>query len=385
MAALSHVRRDNARLRLDLAYIGLPSATARLFRLLAVHPGPDASAAAAAALADLPAGAVKDALDRLLQAQLVEPTSNGGARWRMRPPVREYAQGLSDVLGEKDERERARDRLVEYYLLAAEAADERLRGLPAIAVPEESTDRDGALAWLDAEWPCLTAMAQMAADTGREQAAKSLPLLMAQYLGFRGRFDELLAVTSVSLRAARKLGDRTAESEGLTNAGLAWYGLRQLPEAAQAHSAALTIVRETGDRLAEGQILNNLGLALHGLNQNDEAVRVHQEAAAIFRETGDRLDEGKALNNLGLALRGLNQNDQAARAHREAADIFRATGCPHEEANSLANLGNVLDDAGLQEEAGSAYRKAAGIFRETGDDRAELMVRQRLQLTLERS
>ena len=53
-------------------------------------------------------------------------------------------------------------------------------------MPEEFTDRNGALAWLDAERLCLVAMVRMAADTGREQAAKSLPLLMAQYLGFRG-------------------------------------------------------------------------------------------------------------------------------------------------------------------------------------------------------
>ena len=70
-----------------------------------------------------------------------------------------------------------RDRLIEYYLLTAEAADEQLRGLPAIPVPEEFTDRNGALAWLDAERLCLVAMVRMAADTGREQAAMSLPLL----------------------------------------------------------------------------------------------------------------------------------------------------------------------------------------------------------------
>ena len=83
-------------------------------------------------------------------------------------PRPSHAERLSDTFAAADEREQARDRLLEYYLIAAEAADERLRELPPILAPEEFTDRNGALAWLDAERPCLVAVVRMAADTGRE-------------------------------------------------------------------------------------------------------------------------------------------------------------------------------------------------------------------------
>lgn len=54
MAAQIDDPRDVQRLSAELAYQGLPAAAARVFRLLAVHPGPDVSVAAVAALADVP-------------------------------------------------------------------------------------------------------------------------------------------------------------------------------------------------------------------------------------------------------------------------------------------------------------------------------------------
>jgi tetratricopeptide (TPR) repeat protein len=385
MAALPHAPRDDSRLQLQLAYSGLTAAAARVFRLLPAHPGPDVSAAAAAALADLPASDARSALECLALAQLAEPVPGSGERWRLDSPAREYALRLSDADGAGDAGERATDRLTEYYLLTTEAADDLLRGEPAIPPPEEFDDRDGALAWLDAEWPSLVTMVRMAADTGREQAAASLPLLMAQYLGFRGRFDELTDITTIGLSAARLLGDHSAEGEALTNLGLALSGMRRFEQAVGAHQDAVAIFRQIGDRQDEGAARNNLGIALHGLGRNDEAARAHREATAIFREMRDRLGEGRAVNNLGLALRGLNQNNEAVLAHQEAATIFHEAGRDHEEAMALANSGNALNEAGLRDQANAAYQRAADIFRETGDYRSELMARQNLQLSREMS
>ena len=196
----------------------------------------------------------------------------------MRDLVRPHAQRLSEAFAAADMRELARDRLLDYYLSATEAADDRLRGLPPIPVPQEFTDRDGALAWLDAERASLTAVVKMAADTGRDQAAKSLPLLMAHYLGFRGRFDELLSATTISLNATRRLGDRAAEGDALTNLGLALHGLHRYDEAATAHQEATAIFRETRNRHGEGQTRGNLGNALQELGRSGEAAAAYQEA-----------------------------------------------------------------------------------------------------------
>jgi tetratricopeptide (TPR) repeat protein len=383
MAALPHALGNNAMLGPDPANNRLPAKAALVFRLLPVHPCPDVSPDAIAALANLSLSESHTALACLAQAHLIEVVPGAQGRWRLSGSARVRAERLSDAFAAADEREQARDRLLEYYLIAAEAADDRLRELPPVLATEEFTDRNGALAWLDSERPCLVAAIRMAADKGRDEAAKSLPLLMAYYLGFRGLFDDLLAVSTTSVQAARRLGDRAAESEALTNFGVALYGLRRYDEAVIAHRDAAAIVRRAGDRHAEGEVLNNLGLALHGLARNDEAVIAHRDAAAIFHQAGDRYDEGKALNNLGLALHGLARNDEAVIAHRDAAGIFRRVVHQRDEASALANLGNALQELGLSAEAIAAYHTAVNLFRDVGDYRSELMAQQSLDLTRE--
>lgn len=366
---------DSSGLAYDRARCMLSAPTARVLRLLSAHTGPDVSTAAVAAVTDLPVHEARDVLESLVRVQLVETVSDEGERWRIHASAPSYAQ-VSDELA-TEVCEQARDRWLDYYLIAVEAADRMLRELPPVS--EEFADRNEALAWLDAERPCLVAVVQMAADTGRTEVAKCLPLLMAYFLGFRGLFDDLLAVTTVALRSARSLGDQIAESAALTNLGLASWGLRRYHEAVIVHREAVALFQESGDRQGEGDALDNLGIALHGLAQDDEAVRVHQNAAAIFRDAGERLGEGKALNNLGLALFSLREFGDAVIAHRDAAEIFRETGHEYEEASALANLGNDLRELDLSDQAIVTYKRAVEIFHEADDRRNELMVLKSLE------
>jgi tetratricopeptide (TPR) repeat protein len=352
---------------IDLSYRGLEETAARVFRLVPVNPGPDVSTAAVAVLVDLPISEVLPALATLTQARLIDVVADGAGRWRMRDLVCQYARQLSDAWAGTDGREQAWDRLLGYYLNTAEAADDHLRGLPEMVLPREFSSRHSALAWFDTERSSLIAAVQLAADTGRDQAAMSLPLLMAQYFAWRRRFDDLLAATTISLNAAQRLGDMEGEGDALNNLGLALGGMRRFDEAVTAQQDAALVFREAGDRHGEGDALGNLGLALGGMRRFDEAVTAHQDAAAIYRETGDRHGEGKALNNLGLALGGMRRFDEAVTAHQDAAAIYRETGDRHGEGNALGNLGLALRKSGRSEEAISVLRDAVIIFRETGD------------------
>jgi tetratricopeptide (TPR) repeat protein len=378
-AGLPYVTGAHSGLPYDLEYSRFSSATLRVLRLLPLHPGPDMSAAAVAALTDLSVGEARDAAECLVQARLIENSPESQERWRFHSPVPSYIQRLSGD-SSAQEREKAQDRLLDYYLIAAEAADRQVRSLPPLSASEKFADRSEALAWLDSERSCLLAVVRMAAETGKYDGAKRLPLLMAHYLGFRGLFDDLLAVTTTSLRSARLLDDRIAEGEALTNLGLASWGLRHYHDAVIAHRDAVALFRESGDRQGEGDALNNLGIALHGLGQDNEAAGVHQNAAAIFRDISDLFNEGKALNNLGIALCAMRKFGDAMKSHQGAVAIFRETGREYEEASSLANLGNDFRKLGLLDQAIAAYQKAADIFHETGDHRNELMVLQSLQM-----
>ncbi len=287
----------------DLSYRHLDEPAARLFRLLAVNPGPEVSTAAAAAMAGEPAGATRMVLGRLVRAHLVEPAGAGTGRWRMHDLLALYARQISGTDTGAQEREQARDRLLDYYLTRARAAHYHLRARAGMPVPAGFAGRAEALAWLDGERPSLIAAVTMAAATGRDQIALRLPLSLGEYLYWRRRFDDWLTIVAISRDTARRLGDHRREALALTSSGIALVEVRRFDEAITAHQDAAAIYRDTGDRHGEGTARNNLGLALRQVRRFDEAITAHQDAAAIYRETGDRHGEGAALNNL--------KNDQA--------------------------------------------------------------------------
>jgi tetratricopeptide (TPR) repeat protein len=355
----------------ELSYRRLEEVPARVFRLLSASPGTDISTGAAAALADLPAGTVRRVLAALARAHLAEAAPGAAGRWRMHDLVRLYARQLSDACADADGREEARDRLLDFYLRRAEAADAHLRALPGMAVPEEFTGRDAALEWLDSERASLVAAVSMAADTGRDEVALRLPLVLAEYFSWRRRFDDLIATTATSMDAARRLGDHHREGDALTNLGSALLQVRRFEEAITACQDAAAIYRETGDRHGEGRALNNLGLALREVRRFEEAITAHQEDLAICREAGDRHGEGGALSNLGLVLREMRRFEEAITASQDAATIYRETGDRHGEGVALSNLGLALRAVRRFEEAITACQEDLAICRETGDRHSE--------------
>jgi hypothetical protein len=186
----------------ELSYRKLEEVPAKVFRLLPVNPGPDISTAAAAMLADLPISRARGVLAGLARAHIVEATPGMAGRWRMHDLLHLYAQQLSHGHADADGREHARDRLLDYYLRTAHAADQHLRALPGMAVPEDFTDRDAALAWLDAERASLVTAVSMAADTGRDQVAMNLSNALVEYFGWRRLQNDWLTTATIGLDAA---------------------------------------------------------------------------------------------------------------------------------------------------------------------------------------
>jgi tetratricopeptide (TPR) repeat protein len=364
----------------ELSCRQLDEAAARLFRLLPVDPGPDVSTAAAAALAGWPPGQARAVLGQLLKAHLIEVAGGGFGRWRMHDLLRLYARRLSGT--DTDEREPAIDRLLGYYQDGAEAADAQLQERAGTPVPAGFAGRDDALAWLDAERPSLIAAVALAAGTGRDQIAMSLPLTLSQYLLWRRRFDDGLSVLAISRDCARRQGNRAREARALGNLGLALEDVRRFEEAIGVHQDAVAIFRETGDRHSEGRALNNLGGVLRQVRRFEEAIGAHQDAAAISREIGDRWGEGAALNNLGGALVGVRRFEEAIGVHQDAVAIFRETGDRYSEGMALNNLGEVLREVRRFEEAIGAFQEDLAICRETGDRHGEGMTLSNLGLAL---
>ena len=355
----------------ELSYRRLEETSARVFRLLPINPGPDVSAAAAAILADLPVTEVRGVLAGLARAHLVEATPGAGSRWRMHDLMRLYAQQLSDNHASADDRERARDRLLGYYLSTARAADDHLRALPGTAVSKEFTGRAGALDWLDAEQASLAATVQMAAESGRDQVALRLAMALDEYFGRRLRSDDRLASITIGLAAARRLGDRDGEGAALLALGLALQSTRRFEEAIAACQDAARFFRRNRDKFGKGAALNNLGLALRQVRRFDEAIAAHQQAIQIFRKIHNRHDEGLALISLGVDQTMVREFYEAANAFHSAALIFHEAGDKGSRGNALTELGTALHEMRRFDEAIATHQRAVQDFRETGDEPGE--------------
>jgi hypothetical protein len=81
----------------------------------------------------------------------------------------------------------------------------------------------------------------MAASTGRDQFALRLPMNLSEYLGWRRRFDDDLAVLAISRDTARRLGEQAREAGALTSTGIAQREVRRFDEAITAHQNAAAI------------------------------------------------------------------------------------------------------------------------------------------------
>jgi hypothetical protein len=106
----------DARLAFASSYRCLPPGSARLFRLLSLHPGPDLTPDTAAALAGLTARTARLLLDDLAEAHLVTEHSPG--RYAPHDLLRVFAAELTEAHDSLAERRAARQRLLDHFARA---------------------------------------------------------------------------------------------------------------------------------------------------------------------------------------------------------------------------------------------------------------------------
>ena len=356
----------SVRAAFDLSYQRLPAEQARLLRLLALAPGPEATAEVVASLDGADTAPVR-VLDALCRAHLVERGSGRG-RWRLHDLVRAFGVGVvkGDV-GLWEAGEAARGRVLEFYCRWADVADDRLRWLPGMAEPERFVDRAGALAWFDGERAGLVAAVQWAREERYADSAVRLSQCLAEYLDWRRSFDDKIMVCGVAREAAHRAGNRVGEAGAWTSLGIALRQTGRAEEAIDAHIHARDLYQAAGDRLGEAIAWDNLGSALGEVGRAGETVDAHTRARDLYQAVGDRLGEARAWNNLGSALQQAGRTEEAIDAHTRARDRYQAAGDRHREAFAWNNLANALQEAWRVEEAVEAYENALEGFREFED------------------
>ncbi|MEV1175787.1 BTAD domain-containing putative transcriptional regulator [Nonomuraea sp. NPDC049784] len=393
----------DARAIFSWSYEKLSEPAARLFRLLAVHPGSGgAGLDAASALAGAPAQTL---LAELVAANLLTETSPG--RYAFHDLLNAYA---AELVGQDEGREALR-RVLDYYLHTAHAAY-RVRAplrkgitvepsLPG--VPETHfADDERADGWLRMERRALVAAVQAAAQSGFDTHAWQLAWALTEFLDRRGYWEEALTTHRTAAQAAERLGDLGAQAHAHHSLGGAASNLGRTNEALEYLSRAVELFGEVGDLDNQAQATRYVAYELNRQGRPAEALACTEQALELFTagddvrgqattlndvgwyhmqlghyqqgleycqsaverlaEMGFRRGEAAAWDSVGYARHRLGQFEQAITAYRRAAELRNGAGDRYPEASSLGRLGDVHREAGEPEAARKAWQAALAIL-----------------------
>jgi DNA-binding SARP family transcriptional activator/tetratricopeptide (TPR) repeat protein len=387
---------------------------ARVFRLLGLWQGSWISCPAAAALVGVQEDEIVDALETLVDGNLLE--SPAPDWYRFHDLLRVYA--IERVQEEEQEAARAEavGRLMRWYLDTAEAAadtvsphryevaNEGVKQRRATASAFGSVHE--ALAWYDNERVNLAAATRQAAVAGLHDIAWRLPPTLFPVFNRRSNWAECVSTHLIALESVRKVGDRLGEAWVLNQLGFALARLRDT-EAFGLLEQALAIRREFGDVLGEAQTyialgeghlnvhgpgqdallhlrraadllepmgaislrsvaLNNLGEVYFGLDDLDAAVQCYTQARDIGCQLGGYV-EGHALHNLGRVFLRLHRVDEAIASLSEALRKYQAAGLLYSVALTLTELAAARVKTGDIAEANASLTRAIRVFEQMGD------------------
>jgi len=391
---------------LSWSYDTLGPDAARLFRLLALHPGPDVTVHAAAALAGLPVPRTRALLAELTGAHLL--TEHAPGRHTCHDLLRAYATELVVAAESEDEREAGVRRVLDHCLHTAHAALLLFDPPPTLvtpvppaepsARPQPLADDTAALDWLRTERTVLLGVIQQAVDGGLDAHVWQLVWAVERFHERFGHLHDNLALQRTALEAAQRLGDDEAlghvhhglgrthlllhhfdeadhhlrSSRGLfekcgNDMGQAEARLStcyllsrqgRFKEALDEVAPALDLFRASGHRKGQAYVLVSLAWGEASLGDCGSALTHAHQALALFQELDFRIAEGHTWDTLGHVHRQLGEHRRAVVCFQRAVALFGEGGDLYHEACALDRLGDAQHTAGDHGDALDSWRTA---------------------------
>ncbi|MFD1277740.1 hypothetical protein ACFQ51_54760 [Streptomyces kaempferi] len=245
----------DARCVFSWSYRALTPEAARLFRLLALHPGPDCSVAAAASLTATRPRQVRPQLTELVRAHLLFENEPG--RFSSHSLLRAYAAELVDELDTPGDITATTTRVLDHYLHSAHAAEtvlaphrERITlRRPAVhTLPERFPDQRTAADWFDRERPVLLTAVEQDSRRGDGIFSWQLAAVLELYLDRNGRWQQQRTVQTTAITAAQRGGNLLGQAHGHRALGFALSLARTVGGCGRTPPACTAVVRRTRRR-----------------------------------------------------------------------------------------------------------------------------------------
>jgi tetratricopeptide (TPR) repeat protein len=365
----------NVRTVLSLSYRHLPENSARMFRLLGLHPGPDISAAAAASLAGVAPAAARAALRGLTRASLLMEVAPG--RYAFHDLLRAYA--AEQATPARDVASTTR-RLLDHYLHTAHRAHQvlypgrELIGLDALAPGvsvETFSGKASALTWLEAEYQVLLKATEVAAGAEFDAHAWRLPVVLWTFHNVCGHWHDGTRLHRLALAAARRRDDLAGQAQALRGLGSFAMSLGDFDEARDCLAAAQLTFRRLGDDLGLARTDVIFAQTFEFQGRFAEALAVIGDALRLCQAVPDdpnmALVRASALNGSAWNSVQLGDLSEARACCLQAIELCQAIGYSPGEAGTWDTLGVVLQRLGAHGEAVPCFLRAVTLDREMGN------------------
>ncbi|MFW5420900.1 tetratricopeptide repeat protein [Nocardiopsis sp. CNT-189] len=350
------------------SYRALPPEAARLFRLLGLHPGPDFGIAAAAALAGISTRRARHLLDVLAGAHLLEQTAPD--RFEFHDLLRAYAADRAHDDEEPADRSGALQRLLDWYLHAADAAQGRISPAedrlclepPGDGIaPPVFADYDQAVDWAEREHRNLVEAVRAAHEAGLDQCAWQLAAVLWNAQAPSVPPGDWIAAGEAGLASARRLGDGPAQARLLESLGFGHVQLHRLEQGAELHRAALELFTGLGDRSGQATAFNALGLIHLRRRRLAEAEARFSQAIEAFGGLGQDHWRSVARFNLATARHQAGRSAEAEEIIERELEAHRARGDKRSTGNALRILSAIRLDRDEPQSALEAAEEAVEI------------------------
>ncbi|MDL4818628.1 tetratricopeptide repeat protein [Actinomadura opuntiae] len=370
-------------------YRGLSAKAARLYRCLGALFGRHFSADLAAAAAGL--DDVAAPLAELVDAGLVE---EAGTAFRLHALALKHAREQAT----QEEHEAALQRVVDWYLRTAVAADYTVMPQRWWLGPEYQRyrgqrppmERASAWQWLQDQRAAMLAAVRAAVERGWYD--KAVQLVEAQWsLCFKGKYhDHWLAVFELGREAAVRLSDSRFEGRIRCQLGFGYMELDRLDAAAAEFTEASRAERLVGHVRGLATAVESLGLLdlrrsgaeiLPALTARGDfaarALELLTENLSLNLQMSEENDDDRAValawRHRGRALSATGNHDDAITHLRRARELIAAVPDPYNEGRALTDLGQAYLRAGRNAEAVPLLREAIDVLG-TDENRVERAV-----------
>ncbi|HCT80496.1 MAG TPA: hypothetical protein DGG94_03855 [Micromonosporaceae bacterium] len=295
---------DTAAVRVTFArsYCAVSTEAQLLFRRLGLVPCNDFTTESAAALADLSPDQAERILERLANAHLIRPVSNG--RYTIHDLLREFAQETCLADESATEREAAVGRLCSWYLARVQGAGQLLYpAMVQLPTPpiEQAThrfaDTKAALSWLDAEHPNIVAVIRHVAMAGPRQVAWLLAANLRAYFDLRRHVAFWLTSARAGLAAARAARNEHGQTAMFHMLGHAYGAIARHDAAAKNLDRAIKLGERCGWHEGRALALSGLGVMRGLQGRPDIAAPLFTQALELFEGFGSAGPERRVLNN----------------------------------------------------------------------------------------